>query len=199
MDKSGNLYGTTSEGGADGNYGTGLKCMNGCGIVYEITTAGQEKILYSFKGSQSVDGAAPFASMIFDSQGNLYGTTYAGGKYGFGTIFKLTPAGKETVLYSFVGLPDAGNPVGRVFMDPQGNLYGTTSYGGKFDAGAVFELSTSGKESVLYNFTGGQDGAYPFDGLVMDGAGDLFGTTELGGNLGTSCPLGCGVVFKVAK
>ena len=199
MDKNGNLYGTTSEGGSDGNYGPGLNCTNRCGTVYEITAAGQEKILYSFKGFQSSDGAAPFASLILDKQGNLYGTTYAGGAYGFGTIFKLTPSGQETVLYSFVGLPDAGNPVGRLLMDSQGNLFGTTSYGGNFDSGALFELSASGKESVLYSFTGGADGAYPFDGLVMDGSGNLFGTTELGGNFGNSCPLGCGVVFKVTR
>ncbi len=199
MDSKGNLYGTTSEGGADGNYGPGLNCTNRCGTVYEITAAGQEKVLYAFKGSQYSDGAAPFASLIMDKQGNLYGTTYAGGAYGFGTIFKLTPSGQETVLYSFVGLPDAGNPVGRLLMDSQGNLFGTTSYGGTFDYGAVFELSASGKESLLYSFTGGEDGAYPFDGLIMDGSGNLFGTTELGGNFGNSCPLGCGVVFKVAR
>lgn len=199
IDKKGNLYGTTSEGGEDGNYGPGLNCTNRCGTVYEITSAGQEKILYAFKGSQFGDGAAPFASLITDKQGNLYGTTYAGGAYGFGTIFKLTPSGQETVLYSFVGLPDAGNPVGRLLMDAQGNLFGTTSYGGKFDSGAVFELSASGKESLLYSFTGGEDGAYPFDGLVMDTSGNLFGTTELGGNFGNSCPIGCGVLFKIAR
>jgi len=199
IDKKGNLYGTTSEGGGKGQYGPGLNCSDGCGIVYEITAAGQEKILYAFKGSQSGDGAAPFASLILDKQGNLYGTTYAGGTYGFGTIFKLTPGGQETVLYSFSGIPDAGNPVGSLLMDSKGNLFGTTSYGGRFDSGTVFELTASGKESVLYSFTGGADGAYPFDGLVMDGAGNLFGTTELGGNFGNSCPLGCGVVFKVGK
>jgi uncharacterized repeat protein (TIGR03803 family) len=199
IDAKGNLYGTASEGGVKGQYGPGLNCTDGCGVVYEISAAGQEKILYAFKGSQSGDGAAPFASLILDKQGNLYGTTYAGGKYGFGTIFKLTPGGQETVLYNFSGIPNAGNPVGRLLMDAQGNLFGSTSYGGRFDSGTVFELSASGKESVLYSFTGGADGAYPFDGLVMDGAGDLFGTTELGGNFGASCPLGCGVVFKVGK
>jgi uncharacterized repeat protein (TIGR03803 family) len=199
IDNKGNLYGTTSEGGANGQYGPGLNCTNQCGVVYEITAAGQEKILYAFKGAQAGDGAAPFASLILDKHGNLYGTTYAGGKYGFGTIFKLTPGGQETVLYSFSGIPDAGNPVGRLLMDSKGNLFGTTSYGGRFDSGTVFELSAAGKESVLYSFTGGADGAYPFDGLVIDGAGNLFGTTELGGNFGNSCPLGCGVVFKVTR
>ena len=96
-----------------------------------------------------------------------------------------------------MGLPDAGNPVGRLLMDSKGNLFGTTSFGGTFDNGAVFELSSSGAESILYSFTGGADGSSPFDGLVMDKAGNLYGTTEVGGNFGNSCPVGCGVVFKV--
>ena len=199
MDKKGNLYGTTSEGGARGFYGSGYKCQDGCGTVFEVTAAGVEKILYTFKGSAAGDGAAPFASLIMDQSGNFYGTTYAGGAYGYGTIFKLTPSGQETVLYSFVGQPDAGNPVGRLLIDGQGNLYGTTSFGGTYGAGAVFELTAAGAESVLYSFTGGADGASPFDGLVMDGTGNLYGTTELGGNFGNSCPVGCGVVFKVAR
>lgn len=199
MDKKGNLYGTTSEGGGKGNYAPGYKCTSGCGIVFEITSAGAEKILYTFKGYQSGDGAAPFASLIMDKSGNLYGTTYSGGKYGYGSIFKLTPSGQETVLYSFVGQPDAGNPVGRLLIDAKGNLFGTTSYGGTYDSGAAFELNASGQESVLYSFSGGDDGAYPFDGLVMDAGGNLYGTTELGGNFNDSCPFGCGVVFKVGK
>ena len=197
MDKKGNLYGTTSAGGAIGSYGPGLPCVERCGTVYEVTAAGVEKTLYTFKGSKNGDGAAPFASLILDSSGNLYGTTYAGGAYGYGTIFKLTPAGVETILYSFIGLPDAGNPVGRLLMDGQGNMYGTTSFGGMYGDGAVFELSASGTESVLYSFTGGADGSSPFDGLVMDRAGNLYGTTEVGGNFNNSCPEGCGVVFKV--
>ena len=198
MDKKGNLYGTTSAGGGDGFYGPGLSCHERCGTVYEVTAAGVEKTLYVFKGWKNGDGAAPFASLILDSSGNLYGTTYAGGAYGFGTIFKLSPSGVETVLYSFIGLPDAGNPVGRLLMDKQGNLYGTTSFGGTLGFGAVYQLSASGAEGVLYSFTGGVDGASPFDGLVIDGAGNLYGTTEIGGNFNNSCPEGCGVVFKVA-
>ncbi|MGH9641103.1 MAG: choice-of-anchor tandem repeat GloVer-containing protein, partial [Terriglobales bacterium] len=119
--------------------------------------------------------------------------------YGAGTIFKLAPSGKETVLYSFAGAPDAGYPVGRLLLDSKGNLFGTTSYGGMFDVGAVFELSSAGNESVLYSFTGGADGAYPFDGLVDDASGNLYGTTILGGNFGSSCSNGCGVVFKVGR
>ncbi len=197
IDKKGNLYGTTSAGGGDGFYGPGLSCREHCGTVYEVTAAGVEKVLYAFKGWKNGDGAAPFASLILDSSGNLYGTTYAGGAYGYGTIFKLSPAGVETVLYNFIGQPDAGNPVGRLLMDKQGNVYGTTSFGGTRGVGAVYELSALGTESVLYSFTGGADGASPFDGLVIDGAGNLYGTTEIGGNFNSSCPEGCGVVFKV--
>jgi uncharacterized repeat protein (TIGR03803 family) len=198
MDKKGNVYGTTSAGGGDGFYGPGLSCLGHCGTVYEVTAAGVEETLYVFQGFKKGDGAAPFASLILDSSGNLYGTTYAGGAYGFGTIFKLSPGGQETVLYSFIGQPDAGNPVGRLLMDKQGNLYGTTSFGGTFGNGAVYELSASGTESLLYSFTGEADGASPFDGLVIDAAGNLYGTTEIGGNFNNSCPVGCGVVFKVA-
>lgn len=199
MDKNGNLYGTASAGGGSGNYGPGLQCLGGCGVVYEITTAGAEKILYAFKGWKAGDGAAPFASLIMDKQGNIYGNTYAGGTYGYGTIFKLTPSGQETVLYNFIGQPDAGNPVGRLLMDAQGDLFGTASYGGTYGNGAVYELTASGKEKVLYSFTGGTDGWFPFDGLTVDAAGNLYGTTELGGNFGSSCPEGCGVVFKIAQ
>ncbi len=198
MDKKGNIYGTASAGGQAGLYGPGIKCVSGCGVVYEITAAGAEKILYTFKGAIG-DGAAPFGALIQDNAGNLYGTTYAGGEYGYGTIFKLTPSGQESVLYSFIGQPDAGNPVGRLLMDAKGNIFGTTSFGGTYGYGAVFELSASGKESILYSFTGGDDGSSPFDGLVMDAAGNLYGTTEIGGNFGDSCPEGCGVVFKVAR
>lgn len=198
MDSKGNLYGTTSEGGVDGFYGPGLECYEQCGTVFEVTAAGVEKTLYSFRGSRLKDGASPFGSLIMDKKGNLYGTTYAGGVDGYGTIFELTTAGVEKVLYSFAGQPDAGNPVGRLLLDTKGDLYGTTSFGGKFGVGAVFELSASGKETLVYSFTGGADGASPFDGLVMDAAGNLYGTTEIGGNFGTSCPEGCGVVFKVA-
>jgi uncharacterized repeat protein (TIGR03803 family) len=198
MDQKGNLYGTTSEGGTKGDYGPGYPCNDQCGTIYEITAAGTEQVLYAFRGSKKGDGAAPFSSLIMDSKGNLYGTTYAGGTYGFGTVYKLTPKGQETVLYSFAGQPDASNPVGRLLLDSKGNLYGSTSYGGKYGTGAVFKLSASGTETVLYSFTGGADGAYPFDGLTMDNSGNLYGTTQLGGNFGNSCPLGCGVVFKIA-
>ena len=197
MDKKGNLYGTTIYGGVDGDYGPGLMCHNKCGVVFELTAAGVEKVLYAFKGSKERDGAAPFAGLILDSKGNLYGTTFAGGLYGQGTVFKLTPTGQETVLYSFGQPPDAGFPVGRLVIDGQGNLYGATAFGGTHGQGTVFKLTPSNQEKVLYSFTGGADGGQPLDGLAMDPQGNLYGTTFVGGIFNNQCLVGCGVVFEV--
>lgn len=199
MDQKGNFYGTTIEGGADGNYGSGIPCLNRCGTVFKLTPSGVETVLYAFQGwgPGDGDGAVPFSSLILDAKGDLYGTTYAGGAYGQGTVFKITPTGTETVLYSFGGAPDGAFPVGRLVLDAQGNLYGTTSYGGKHNQGMAFELTTSNAEKKLYSFTGGADGGSPLGGLEMDSQRNLYGTTFLGGNFNSSCPAGCGVVFKV--
>lgn len=197
MDGKGNLYGTTTEGGDGGFYGPGVECTRSCGVVFEVNAAGVETVLYSFKGWRNKDGAAPVAGLILDGKGNFYGTTYAGGAYGMGTVFQITPAGKETVLYSFKGTPDGAYPVGRLAMDAQGNLYGSTSYGGHHNHGTVFELTSSKTEKRLYSFTGKADGGQPFDGLVMDPQGNLYGTTYVGGNFNSMCIAGCGVVFKV--
>jgi uncharacterized repeat protein (TIGR03803 family) len=147
-------------------------------------------VLYTFVGVP--DGETPYAPLIQDAAGNLYGTTYGGGLSGSGTVFKVDASGNETVLYSFTGGADESNPYGGVIRDAAGNLYGTTYLGGK-GAGVVFTINTTGQESVLYSFTGRTDGGYPRAGLVQDGKGNLYGTTE-GGGL-PSCE--CGVVFKV--
>jgi len=130
MDSQGHLYGTTGYGGA-----------NGFGTIFEITAAGAEKILYSFKGGEN-DGQLPETSLILDSLGNLYGTTsFDANNIGpFGTAFELTPAGKEIILHKFTGTPDGDNPAGNVFMDSSRNLYGTTSLGGAYNHGSVFEI-----------------------------------------------------------
>lgn len=148
--------------------------------------------LYSFAGAP--DGAHPFAGLVRDAAGNLYGTTYTGATSGYGTVFKVDPKGNETVLYSFTGGNDGGSPVGGLVRDAEGNLYGTTQYGGISGYGAVFKVDKSGNETVLYSFQGGQgDGCNPYGGLVRDAEGNLYGTTPSCGNSNN------GTVFVVAK
>jgi uncharacterized repeat protein (TIGR03803 family) len=211
FDASGALYGTTNAGGTAA-----------LGTVFKLTppaTSGgawTESVLYSFKGGS--DGANPYAGLIFDGSGALYGTTNAGGTPGFGTVFKLTPSGgawTESVLYSFKGGSDGANPYyGALIFDTSGALYGTTNAGGSSacggGCGTVFRLTSSGgawTESVLYAFTGGTtDGINPQGGLTFDATGALYGTTNTGGPTyldGSSCgqfSLGgtCGIVFKLS-
>jgi len=169
FDAAGNLYGTTSAGGL------------GYGTVFELSPNGNggwnETVLYSFTGG--ADGATPAHSdVIFDSVGNLYGTAYSGGANGYGVVFELSPAGAswtETVLYSFANTPDGANPVNSLIMDPAGNLFGRTLYGGGGN-GIVFKLSPSGggwTEQVIYAAETEASNA----GLTMDAAGNIFGTT----------------------
>jgi uncharacterized repeat protein (TIGR03803 family) len=137
--------------------------------------------------------------VIIDSVGNLYGATFAGGdgsRTGVqeGVVFKLDPAGNETVLHSFTGLSDGGAPESGVVRDAAGNLYGTASAGG-LGAGVIFEVDPSGKEVVLYAFGGGADGGTPLAGLTRDSAGNLYGTAANYGELGDG-DQGSGVVFE---
>jgi uncharacterized repeat protein (TIGR03803 family) len=193
IDSAGNLYGTTSEGGA-----------NGDGEVYKLSPNNTLTVLYSFKGG--VDGATPYGGLVQDSAGNLYGTTANGGggtacgSAGCGTVFKVTPKGSESILHAFcakgVNCTDGMNPIGGLIIDSAGNLYGTTEYGGvkSCGCGTVFKLSAKGKETISWSFSGSPDGALPLAGLWMDKKGNLYGTTSSGGD--TSC--GCnGVVFEI--
>jgi uncharacterized repeat protein (TIGR03803 family) len=182
-DALGNLYGTNYQGGATGN-----------GAVFKISSTGGESVLYSFKGYP--DGQLPYAGVV-QRNGFLYGTTVQGGKGGLGTVFKVDKKGNETILYNFTGGLDGGLPLGGVIFDSAGNLYGTTYIGGTFGVGTVYKLDPTGKETVLYNFTGGADGKNPyFVVLVRDQAGNLYGTTSDGA--GTGCGgTGCGTVFKL--
>jgi uncharacterized repeat protein (TIGR03803 family) len=179
-------------------------------LVNSGWAAGSEKILYAFTGGN--DGGDPAAQLTFDSSGNAYGTTVVGGTSTFGTVFKLTPHSNgtwtETVLYSFLGGNDGKNPYGGVTIDTKGNLYGTTVAGGSGGAcsgdgcGTVFKLTHSGKvwsESVLYNFTGGKDGAGPGGGVVFDQKGNLYGTTPDGGSATGCNGSGCGVVYELSE
>ena len=199
-DAAGSLYGTTTgalglesvmrAAGRDGSaeYGT----------VFKLTATGQEIVLHTFTGTP--DGAFPIARLVRDQAGNLYGTTEEGGTGSCGTVFEVTPTGNETVLYNFTCTPDGAYPYAGLVRDSAGNLYGTTHSGGAYGQGAVFELSPNGTERVLYSFTGGEDGADPRADLLLDPAGNLYGTTYFGGNL-SLCPAfgesGCGVVFKL--
>jgi uncharacterized repeat protein (TIGR03803 family) len=177
-DSAGNLYGTTSSGGSAG-----------LGVVFRLDTSGHEKVLYNFTGGN--DGGYPEAGVIRDSEGNLYGTTYRGGKDGFGVVYKLDTAGNETVLYSFTGGANGGYAWAGVIRDSASNLYGTTYGGGADGFGVVYKLDTAGNETVLYSFTGGADGGKPQAGVICDSAGNLFGTTLNGGKEAS------GVVFAL--
>jgi len=193
MDKKGNIYGTTYDGGA-----------SGLGVVFKLTPAGEESVLYNFcSQSGCSDGSQPYAGLIMDKKGNLYGTTVNGGTANNGTVFMLAPSGEETVLYRFCsqsGCSDGSTPYGGLIMDSEGNLYGTTVYGGTNGNGTVFKVSSSGEETVLYRFQGSPgDGSQPFSTLVMDKKGNLYGTTIGGGTTGTGGVNGWGTVFKVAS
>jgi uncharacterized repeat protein (TIGR03803 family) len=208
MDAAGNLYGTTLYGGGAGY-----------GMVFKLVHTGSnwiEQPLYSFPPEQSGnDGAAPYAGITIGPDGNLYGTTTAGGGSArYGTVFKLSPPASvcrstlcpwtETILYRFSGGSDGSQPLGPVVFDRAGNLYGTTLYGGScvsydYGCGVVFKLTRSGSgwaETVLHTFLDSPDGADPVSGLVFDQAGNLYGTTNRGG---TGCADGgCGTVFQLA-
>ncbi len=194
FDALGNLYGTTSSGGA-----------HGCGTVFELSpTAGgkwTETVLHSFDGP-SKDGAYPFAGLIFDNAGNLYGTTNGGGAHDFGTVFELTPvvpaAGSWStkVLHSFNGR-DGYAPLSSLIFDASGHLYGTTFWGGnstcETGCGVVFELTPnpSGWTEKRLSFNG-KDGSWPYAGPIFDTSGNLYGTATHGGSGNT------GVVFEIA-
>jgi uncharacterized repeat protein (TIGR03803 family) len=200
IDVNGTLYGTTSLGG------TGYR-----GTVFSVTTSGAEKVLHSFTGGS--DGAQPLAELI-DVKGVLFGTTFEGGmcKYdkGCGTVFTVTLAGAEKVLYTFQGGPQGGFPSSGL-VDVNGMLYGTTRYGGHYNhhhdslciqnggCGTVYRLSTKGAEKVLHSFTSGSDGAVPEADLVAVN-GVLYGTTPQGGGTASLCLTGdgsCGTVYSI--
>src|SRR5271155_4573388 len=203
-DASGNLYGATVWGGTF----KPTDCEYGCGLVYELSPSASgytENVLYTFAGG--ADGATPVAGLVFDTVGNLYGTTSAGGtRGGAGTVFELSPSTSgwtKTILYSFTGGNDGSYPESLAF-DSAGNLYGAARQGGVRNVGVIFELSPSTTgwiEKTLHVFSGGEDGAYPNVGLVVDAAGNLYGTAANGGNTTASiCQRysGCGVVFELS-
>jgi uncharacterized repeat protein (TIGR03803 family) len=174
-------------------------------ILWAISAVSAEAqtftLLYSFPGGTQAGphGGLPRAGVIRDSAGNLYGTTEAGGAFGFGTVFKLTPTSKESVLYSFTGGTDGDGPIGGVIRDASGNLYGATSAGGDLSCnsgtgcGTVFRVDSTGKETVLFSFPGGNAGEFPSGDLTRDNSGNLYGATQTGGSLNG------GVIFKLDR
>jgi hypothetical protein len=203
LDTHGNLYGTTNVGGLSGGCNTSGFGGYGCGVVFELThgkKAWKESVLYTFNGTS--DGGFPYAGVIFDKAGNIYGTTNGEGS-GAGTVYELLKTSKgwqEQTLYSFTGGADGGYPVAPVALDASGNLYGTAEGGGADYYGTVFELKhakNSWTEQTLYTFTGGDDGGYPSASLVQHGK-SWYGTAYGGGNT-TLCYTGCGSVFELTK
>ena len=184
-DKAGNLYGTTLQGGA-----------NTAGTIFKLSSDGKETVLYRFKLDPNGRPPSPESGVIGDDAGNLYGTEAFSGPNGNGSVFKLDPKGKLTVLHAFTDGFDGAAPFGGLVRDASGNLYGTTNAGGDLRAcgngcGTVFKLDVNGKFTVLYTFTGSGDGGIPNGSLVLDSAGNLYGTTVGGGS-------GQGVVFMVS-
>jgi uncharacterized repeat protein (TIGR03803 family) len=214
-DAAGNLYGTTSSGGANSNPACG---SNGCGTVFKLDNTGHETVLYSFcSASNCTDGATPQAGLIRDATGNLFGTTTTGGansnpdcSNGCGTVFEVDNSGHETVLYNFCshtpmkGFPpclDGSSPQAGLIQDAAGNLYGTTKFGGSANGGTVFKLDNTGHETVLSDFCAiapnCPDGTQPESGLIQDAAGNLYGTTSAGG-IGIFT-VGGGIAFKLGS
>jgi len=203
FDTGGNLYGTTETYGAHGPSG---------GTVFRLAPTVKGKwthtILYSFCAVYKCkDGSQPWAGLIFDAAGSLYGTTFGGGVHQGGTVFKLTPGAKgkwiETVLHSFCAAKctDGADPFASLIFDAAGNLYGTAANGGTYFDGTVFKLTPGAKGqwtyTLLFTFNG-KSGAGPVAGLISDAAGNLYGTADTGGDLGCNSGIGCGVVFKLA-
>ena len=265
LDAAGNLYGTTFLGGSRDcdiyklNNLAGLENSD-CGVVFKLDTTGKETVLHRF-GSARKEGDFPNPGLILDTAGNLYGTTLGGGINpggangfgGAGTVFKLDPAGNETVLFFFQEFVSGYFPNGGLLQDSGGNLYGTTrgagdvgqngafkldpqghltqfsqldgvpfaglntdgagnfygteldggnqgqscGYYGNATCGRVFKIDPAGNLTILYDFKGGSDGDAPYASLVVDAAGNLYGTTAHGGTFNNACPSGCGVVFKI--
>jgi uncharacterized repeat protein (TIGR03803 family) len=192
VDNAGNLYGTTFYGGPDN-----------CGSIFELTPSGNSWTFKTLHGLNSRYACNPAASLMMDSVGNLYGTAEDGGPANAGAVFELvasTRTGK--ILYSFANNGKDGiGPSASLMMDPAGNLYGTTLYGGLGNVGTVFELIPNSNgtwaERVLFDFDG-TNGASPYSSLVMDASGNLYGTTAAGGPDSSGCNgFGCGTVFEL--
>jgi uncharacterized repeat protein (TIGR03803 family) len=179
MDAAGNFYGTTALGGSNCD----------CGTVYKLAPNGTETILHVFTGGN--DGAQPYAALVADQSGNLYGTTVIGGVNEDGTVFKIAPDGTEKVLHTFSGGDDGEQPYAGLILDKNGNLFGAAIGGGVNGFGVVYELTPKGTFKVPYAFTGGSQAAYPEGTLLADKSGNFYGTTRGGGT-------GSGTVYQLS-
>jgi len=202
MDSSGNLYGTTEEGGGPTN-----TCSTGCGTVYKVAPDGTESVLYAFSGMNG-DGYNPVGGLALDSSGNLYGTTEFGGagcSFGCGIFFRVSPAGTETILHTFGGFSsdDGSLPAADLMTDRKGTIYGTTRTGGNSNncgmagCGTIFSFTSGGSFNVVFAFQGGADGAQPAGGVVEDKSGNLYGSASEGGVVTNDCQAGCGTLYAV--
>jgi uncharacterized repeat protein (TIGR03803 family) len=199
IDSAANIYGTTIEGDNPSSWGN----TNGCGTIFEISPNRQLTILHTFATNDIFNNFSA-KGVIRTANGTLYGTTAESG-IGGGTVFKRTSSGSYGVLHTFTGgTADGYLPVAVVVRASTGNLYGTTLSGGGTGCGGsgcgtIYEITSSGQESLLHSFTGGADGYQPASAPILDSAGDLYGTAEYGGDL--TCPLvsdiGCGTVWKL--
>jgi uncharacterized repeat protein (TIGR03803 family) len=189
LDSAGNLYGVAGGGGKDCN-------GHGCGVVFEVTWRGREKVLYAFSGGD--DGSYPQGGVVRDEDGDIFGTATTGGAGSGGVVFEISRYGREKVLYAFANRGDGGAPETGVIRDRDGALYGTTELFGRFGCGTIFRIGPNGSETTLYTFTGRDDGFFP-SGLARDKAGNLYGTTLDGGahGGGTVFRLSPGGVFTV--
>jgi uncharacterized repeat protein (TIGR03803 family) len=178
-DGQGNLYGTTEQGGTYNS-----------GTVYKVAPDGTESVLYSF--DFGLGGRLPYSSLILDKTGNLYGTAYAGGSGGYGTVYELTTDGTQSPLFSFSCGTGGGTPTSRLARDAKGNLYGTTLSCGANSLGVAFKIARNGRETVLHAFAGGKDGSSPSGGLTMDENGNLYGVTTSGGGSGA------GIIYELS-
>ena len=191
FDPAGNLYGTTMGGGGY-SYGTVFELSHGAGTW-------SETVLHSFNDVQAKgDGFYPYASLLIDGAGNLYGTTFQGGKKRYGTVFELSPEGNgewaEAILYNFAsGTTDGANPAGSLIFGKNGDLYGTTVHGGSLKNGTIFELQPfAGRVRILHAFNPrGSGSVQPYAGFVADTTGNFYGTTTQGGDFNN------GTVFEV--
>jgi uncharacterized repeat protein (TIGR03803 family) len=187
-DAKGNLYAATASGGT-----------YSAGTVFMLSPAGKETILYEFTGSNG-DGNGPHGRLAFDANGNIYGTTQGGGANGTGTVYQLSPkkggGWKEKVIYTFSATgADGISPSAGMTIAPDGTMYSTTPDGGAFEAGTVFSLKKTSKgwrQKVIQNLNGSSNGGYPYEGLMMDAAGNLYGAAPTGGSSGQ------GVIYRLS-